>query len=108
MRNFSIVMVASLCLGMSIASGVRAQSIDWRAVRKQLRTQQKMERNALKTQQGNIKRSWKQLQVSKPIRDQAKHQMQRERRDLNQRQKDAMQDLKDRQKVLKQYQKIYG
>jgi hypothetical protein len=108
MRNFLIVMVATMCLGISLAESVRAQGGDWRGQRTQLKAQQKIERKAQKRQQQNVKQSWKNQRISNATRDQAKHQMQRERRDLKQRQKDARQDLKDRQKALRETQRIYG
>jgi hypothetical protein len=108
MRNFLIVMVTTMCMGISLASVVRAQVFDWRGERKQLKAQQKLERVVLKRQQDNVKRSWKNSGISKAMRAQAKHQMQRDRRNLYQRQKDALQDLKDRQRVFKESRKIYG
>jgi uncharacterized protein HemX len=108
MRNYLIVMVATMCLGISLASTVRAQNADWRAQRQQLKLQQKRERDALKVQQRNIKQSWKNARVSSAMRAETKHQMQRASRDLKQKQKDTMQDLKDRQRALKENQRIYG
>lgn len=108
MRKYLIVMVAAMCLGISSASAVRAENADWRSQQKQLKAHQKIERNALRAQQRNIKRSWKNVHVSSASRTETKHQMQRSSRDLNQRQKDAMQDLRDRQKALKENQRVYG
>jgi hypothetical protein len=108
MRNFLIVMVTTMCMGISLASVVRAQDFDWRGQRKQLKAQQKVERIALKRQQQSAMRSWKTFAVSKAARTQAKHQMQRDRRNLHQRQKDALQDLKDRQRIFKETSKAYG
>ena len=108
MRNYLIVMVATMCLGISLASMVRAQNVDWQAQRKQLKSQQKLERNALKVQQQNRKRSWNAGRTTRAERAKANHQMQRERRDLKQKQKDAMQDMKDRRRSLKDMQRAYG
>ena len=107
MRNYLIVMVATVCLGLGLTTALRAQNSNWRAQQQQLKTQQKLERNALKVRQRNIKQTWKNSHVSNVTRTQAKHQMQREHRDLVQRQKDARQDLKDRQKALKENRRGY-
>jgi uncharacterized protein HemX len=108
MRNYLIVMVAAMCLGISLASTVQAQNTDFRTLQQQLKLQQKRELDALKLQQRNIKQSWKNAQVSNATRAQAKHQMQRDRRNLIQKQKDAMQNLKDQQRALKESQRTYG
>jgi len=108
MRKYLIVMVATTCLGICLASTVQAQSPDWRAERRQLASQQKLERNFLKAQQRSVKESWKNGLVSSTVRAQSKHQMQRANRDLKQKQKDAMQDLKDRQRALKESQRSNG
>jgi len=108
MRKYLIVMVATMCLVISSATTVRAQDVGWGAQRKQLKTQQKLERNALKVQQRNRKQSWNRRSVSSAERAQANHEMQRERRNLKQRQKDAMQDMKDRQKALNEMNRSYS
>jgi len=108
MRNYLIVMVATMCLGISLASTVQAQNTDFRTLQQQLKLQQKRELNALKAQQRSIKQSWKTTQVSNATRAQAKHQMQRDRRNLIQKQKDALQDLKDQQRANKQYERNSG
>ena len=108
MRKYLIVMVATICLGISLASAARGQHANLRAERQQLNLQQKRERGALKVQHRNIKQSWKNARVSSATRTEAKHQMQRASRDLNQKQKDARQDLKDQQRALKENQRIYG
>ena len=108
MRKFLIVMVATMCLGISLAGTVQAQDSDYKLLQQQLIAQQKRERDALKAQQQNITKSWKNAQVSSATRAQAKHQMQHARRDLKQKQKDALQNLKDQQRALKENQRIYG
>ena len=108
MRNYLIVMVAAMCLAIGWAPTVRAQEVDWRAQRQQLKMQQKVELNALKVRQRNVKQSWKNAQVSSATRAQALHQMQRERRDLIQKQKDALQNLKDLQRASKENQRMTG
>jgi hypothetical protein len=108
MRNLLIVMVATLCLGFSLASTVRAQSSSLIEQRQQLKVLQKRERKALELLQRNQKHSLKGQVISKAARLQAKHQMQRDRRAMRDRQKDEMQDLKDRQRALKESQRAYG
>jgi len=108
MRKYLIVMLASMCLGISLAIPARAQTVDWKAQIRQMKSQQKLERNALKMQQRNMKNSWKTQHTNSAQRAQANHQMERERRDLKQRQKDAKQDLKDRQKSLNAMQHAYN
>ncbi len=108
MRKYLIVMVATMCLGISLATTVRAQNIDWRAQRKQLNSHQKLERHYLKVEQKNRKKSWNSRRVSRAERAQANHQMQRERRNLKQRQKDAVQDMKDRRRSLGEMRRAYG
>ena len=106
MRNLLVVMIATLILSLSVASPVRAQNSNLRDQRKQLKLQQKRERNALKTQQKNIKASWNKQPVSKAIRLESKHQMERDRRSLRERQKDARQDLADHQRALRDRQRL--
>jgi hypothetical protein len=108
MRKYLIVMVVVVCLGISLAPMARAQSLDWQGARKQLKSQQKLERHSLQVQQRNMKASWKGRPVTSAERTQAKHEMQRASRDLKQRQKDAMQVLKDRQKSLNSMRHAYG
>lgn len=107
MRKYLIVMVAALCLGFVSAIPARAQYVDWHAQKKQLKSQQKLEYNALKVQQRNRRQSWNRARVSSAERARANHQMKRERRDLRQRQKDAMQDMKDRQRSLNAVNRSY-
>jgi uncharacterized protein HemX len=108
MRNLLIVMVATLCLGFSLASTVRAQSSNLREQRKQLKVRQKQERKTLKLLQKNQNHSRKGQVISKAVRLQAKHQRQRDRRAMRDRQKDERQDLKDRQRALRESQRAYG
>jgi len=108
MRKFLIVMVATMCLGISLAGTVQAQDSDYKLLQQQLIAQQKRERDALKAQQQSIKQSWKTKPVSGAYRAEATHQMQRDRRNLLQKQKDARQDLKDRQRAWQENQRNYG
>jgi hypothetical protein len=106
MRNLLVVMIATLILSLSVASPVRAQNSNLREQSKQLKLQQKRERNALKIQQKNIKASWNKQPVSKAIRLQSKHQMERDWRSMRERQKDARQDLADHQRTLRDRQRL--
>ena len=108
MRNYLIVMVATICLGICLATWARVQNVDWHAQQKMLRSQQKLDWHALKVQQQNRKLSWKGQKTSPSQRAQAIHEMQRERRDLKQRQKDARQDLRDRQRSTRDMQRAYA
>ena len=108
MRKYLIVVVATMCLGISLAAPARAQHVDWTTQRKMLKSQQKLEWHALKVQQQNRRLSWKGQRVSSTQRTQAIHQMQRERRDLKMRQKDALQDAKDRSRSLRAVQHSDG
>ena len=106
MRNFPVVMIAALFLGLSLAGGAQAQSL--RQQKKQLKAHQKQEFKVLRQQQKNRMRSLKQVPVSKAVLLQTKHQMQRDRRAMRDKQKDDMQDLKDRQRTLKESQRVYN
>jgi len=108
MRNYLMVMVATIGLGMSLASAFPARDADWQAQQKQLKVQQKLERKALKDQQRNVKQSWKNSRVDSATRAYTKHQMQRASRDLKLKQKDARQDMKDRHKQLQAMERVYG
>ena len=66
-----------------------------------LKAQQKRESNAYKLNQRNVKQSLKGHQVSKAVREQQMHQLQREKRAMKERHRDQLQDLKDRQKLMR-------
>jgi hypothetical protein len=70
-----------------------------------LKARQKQERNAQKLQKRYAMQAYKNPQVSKAMRDQKKHELQSQRRELRDKQKTERQELKDRQKVLKQSNK---
>jgi hypothetical protein len=70
-----------------------------------LKARQKQERNAQKLQKRYAMQAYKNPQVSKAMRDQKKHELQRDKRALRDKQKDERQSLKDQQKVLKQSNK---
>lgn len=108
MRKFIEMMVIAAGLALCLGGAARADNVDWRAQRKQLNVEQKRDRNALKMQQRNIERSWKNGHVSAAQRAGTKHEMQRASRDMKLRQKDARQDLKDRQRSVKEMQRAYN
>jgi hypothetical protein len=108
MHKYLVVIFASILLGFSLAGAAKAQNVDWGAQKKMLKAQQKLEWHNLMLQQRNMKRSWKGQSVSSAQRAQAKHEMQRQRRDLKIRQKDARQDLQDRQRNAVSMQRSYG
>lgn len=108
MRKFVVMTVIIAGVAFCLAGVAKADNTGFKAQRKQLKLEQKRDRNALKMQQHNIKQSWKSGHVSRVQREQVKHQMERSSRDLKLQQKDAMQDLKDRQRSYKEIQRAYG
>jgi uncharacterized protein HemX len=107
MHKYLTLIVAAMCLGIGLAGAVPTRDSDWQAQKKQLKVQQKRERNALKIQHKNVKQSWKGTKTSSATKAYSKHQMQRANRDLKTRQKDARQDMKDRHKALQEMQRTY-
>jgi hypothetical protein len=73
-----------------------------------LKQRQKAERKAMKLKKQYMKQSMRSQNLPKAIRDQMKHQLQREQRALRQKQKDEMQDLKDRIRVANESQRNMG
>jgi hypothetical protein len=108
MRKILAVSIAAMGLVLCQAGGVKADNTDSRAQSYQLKVQQKRERNALKMQQQNVKRSWRNGHTTATNRSQMKHSMARDSRNLKLRQKDARQDLKDRQRSVKDMQRGYN
>ncbi len=66
---------------------------------REMKRRHKEETKALKLKQHFQKESMKHQQMSPALRDQMKHQMEREERDLRQRQQDETRELKDRMRV---------
>lgn len=103
MRKFLCMLVAVSFLlvpGASVGSaGIRSPEIQ------KLKLRQKEQMKALKLQQHYMKESWKSQHVPKAVREQQKHQMERQLRELRNRQKDEMQDLQDRMRLAKESQK---
>ncbi len=104
MRKSLIMMVAAMCLGAGLAVNALAdEPIDWRAQEKQLKQSQKVERDAMKLKERQIRQSLKATPVPVATRDTIIHKMQREHRDLLLKQKDARQKLKDQEKAYREY-----
>jgi hypothetical protein len=61
----------------------------------------KEQMKALKLREHFMKQSWKNQHVPKAVREQQKHQLERQMRELRNRQKDEMQDLQDRMRLAK-------
>jgi hypothetical protein len=70
-----------------------------------LKQRQKEERKAMKLKKRYMQQSMRSQHLPKAIRDQMKHQTQREQRALREKQKDEMQDLKDRIRIAKESQR---
>ena len=105
MRNLLIWMVAVLALSISGSRLGPAQGYDVKPEKEQLKTRQKEAWKALKLKEKYQKQSWKGQSLPNSVREQMKHEMQRERRELREKQKDDLQDLKDRQRLVKESQK---
>lgn len=73
-----------------------------------LKRRQKEERKALKLKKHYMKQSLRSGSLPSGVREQMKHQMQREQRELREKQKDELQDLKDRIRISKESQKQLG
>ena len=101
MRKFLIGMIAGLALAVSLTQ-LYAQEYNLEAEKQQLNARQKEERKALKLKGKFKKESWKEQQIPKSVRLQAKHERQREERELRNKHKDEIQDLKDRRRALKE------
>jgi lipopolysaccharide export LptBFGC system permease protein LptF len=104
MRTILVVLFAAVTFGFVHTGVAWAQGYSPKLEIKQLKARQKAERKALKLRQKYTKQSWKNQNVSKAVRIQMKHQMQREERELREKQKDERQDLKDQQRLLKERQ----
>jgi hypothetical protein len=75
---------------------------------KLLEQRQKEERKALKLREKYAKQSVKGQTLSPAMREQLKHQLQREKRALREKQKNEKQELKDRLRLMKESQKRVG
>jgi len=107
MRRFIILLVAAFCFCGALTGQAKTQVDSPGGQRRQLKARQKVERASWKLQEKNLKRSLKQQRVSKAMRLEQVHQLQRDRRAMLTRQKDERQQLKDQQRVLRDSQKAY-
>jgi Spy/CpxP family protein refolding chaperone len=73
-----------------------------------LKKRQKEERKALKMRERYAKQSLRGQNLSPAMRDQMKHQLQKEKRALREKQKNERQELKDRLRLMKESQRLYG
>lgn len=99
MKKFLFMLVAVSFLLVPGASVVSARSKNVEI--QQLKLQQKQETKALKLREHYMKQVWKHGYVSKAVREQQKHELQREKRKLKNKHKDQMQELKDRLRIVK-------
>lgn len=103
--------VASLVLAFLLVTFfcpfARGQNSNMKLAKEQLKARQKQERKELKLREKYLKESLKGQHISKAMRIQAKHQMQREERQLREKQKEERQKLKDEQRLLKESQKHF-
>lgn len=104
MHKIFLSMILAL---LTFAGPTWAQSptFDFKAEKKLLQQQQKLELKHLNLQWKQWKQSIKGQPISKAELTRMKHEMQRRMRDLKQKQKDERQELKDRQRLLKEYQR---
>ena len=98
MRRVFLV-CAAICI-LVFPSVVLKASQGEKSEKQILKARQKEERKALKLKEHYAKQSFKGQNVPRAVRDQRKHELQREKRALRDRQKDEAQDLKDRQKLM--------
>ncbi len=101
MRRLLIALVVAMTV-VGLGSGLMAQV--YKVNKQQLKERQKSERKALKLKQKYTHQSMKGRNFPKSVRDQMKHQEQREKRELRERQKDERQDIKDRERSMKEMQ----
>lgn len=104
MQNLLTRLMAGLVLVSAMGLSGRAQVLDAKLARQQIKERQKEERHALRLKEHYTKEMLRDQSLPKAERTRAKHEMQKERRDLRLRQKDEMQALKDRQKSIKEAQ----
>jgi hypothetical protein len=99
MKKFLCMLVAVSFLLVPGASVCSARSKNVEMLH--LKLQQKEESRALKLREHYMKQAWKNGHVSKAVREQQKHELQREKRKLRNRQKDERQELKDRLRIVR-------
>jgi hypothetical protein len=100
MRKLFFLLVSVSILGFPSAISKASQGATNQ--KQALKAQQKQERRAFKLKDHNQMQAYKTRGVPKGVRDQQKHELQREKRAMRDRQKDQLQDLKDRKKLVKE------
>jgi len=102
MRKILVALMMGLIWICTSPSPLTAQNL--RTEKQQMKARHKAEKKTLKMREQYQKQMMKDQRVSKAVRIQMKHQLQREKRELGERHKDELQDLKDRQRAIKAYQ----
>jgi hypothetical protein len=102
MRRILVALMIGLVWICTSPSPLAAQNV--KVEKQQMKARHKAEKKTLKMREKYQKQMMKDQRVSKSVRIQMKHQLERERRELRERHKDEMQDLKDRQRTIKEYQ----
>jgi hypothetical protein len=108
MRKILTVLVAAIAMSFTFTCVNWAQGYNTKEQMQQLKLRQKQEWNALKLKEKYMKQSWKNQGVPNSVREQMKHQLQREKRALHEKQKNEAQDLKDQQRVIREHQSYYS
>jgi hypothetical protein len=104
MRNLRILLIATCLIGISSARLGRAQQYDTKQETQMLKARQKDERKTLKLKHKYRKESMKGQPISKALREQAKHEMDHEIRELHEKQRNELQQIKDRQRQIREFQ----
>ncbi len=104
MQDLLVKLIAGLVLISATGVSAGAQVLDARSARQEIKVRQKEERQALKLKEHYTLRMLKDQSLPKAERVRAKHEMQKERRDLILRQKDELQALRDRERSMKEAQ----
>ncbi len=100
----SILVALMIGLAWFCFSAPRLAAQESKTEKQQIKARQKADMRAFKLKAKYQKQSMKGRDVPKSVRLQMKHQMQREKRELQARHKDELQDLKDRQQSLREVQ----
>lgn len=100
MRKLSLLLIGVFLIGSASTRLTAAQQQNSEV--QIIRARQKQERQALKLKERYSKASFKGQHVPKGIRDQRKHEMQQQRRELRDKQKAELQQARDQIRVYKQ------
>lgn len=107
MRTLLIVFAAAVIAVSSRSTPALAQVVSFKEEMQQLRARQKQERNALKMRQQYRRQSLKGQDISKAVRLQIKHEMEREARALREQQRNELEQERDRQRLAKDTANLY-